>query len=144
MEDKYLILSDIHGNVSAFDAVLSDCKDEDFSGVLLLGDLIDYGMRSNEIQVIGTYLSSLWSLHCCSCWLALYGHISLQEMSDYPILTTSATGIRSARSCTPTMLFRPILISGLRHIHPERPHGSTSLPTPLVSVSLTVFGLNLS
>ena len=49
MEDKYLILSDIHGNVSAFDAVLSDCKDEDFIGVLLLGDLIDYGMRSNEI-----------------------------------------------------------------------------------------------
>ena len=49
MKDKYLILSDIHGNVSAFDAVLADCKGEHFNGVILLGDLIDYGMRSNEI-----------------------------------------------------------------------------------------------
>ena len=49
MDDKYLILSDIHGNVSAFDAVLSECRNEVFSGIILLGDLIDYGMRSNEI-----------------------------------------------------------------------------------------------
>ncbi|SFU87095.1 metallophosphoesterase family protein [Butyrivibrio sp. INlla21] len=49
MEDKYLILSDIHGNVSAFDAVLQDCSGTDFTGVILLGDLIDYGMRSNDI-----------------------------------------------------------------------------------------------
>lgn len=49
MEEKYLILSDIHGNVSAFDAVINDCRNINFSGVILLGDLIDYGMRSNEI-----------------------------------------------------------------------------------------------
>ena len=49
MEYKYLILSDIHGNVSAFDAVLAECQDESFAGVILLGDCIDYGMRSNEI-----------------------------------------------------------------------------------------------
>ena len=49
MEKKYLVLSDIHGNVSAFDAVMEDCKGETFAGVILLGDLIDYGMRSNEI-----------------------------------------------------------------------------------------------
>ena len=49
MEEKYLVLSDIHGNVSAFDAVMDDCAGEKFAGVILLGDLIDYGMRSNEI-----------------------------------------------------------------------------------------------
>ena len=49
MEEKYLVLSDIHGNVSAFDAVMDDCAGENFAGVILLGDLIDYGMRSNEI-----------------------------------------------------------------------------------------------
>jgi len=48
-EGKYLILSDIHGNVSAFDAMLSDCQNDDFNGVIILGDCIDYGMRSNEI-----------------------------------------------------------------------------------------------
>lgn len=49
MEEKYLVLSDIHGNISAFDAVINDCAGEDFKGIILLGDLIDYGMRSNEI-----------------------------------------------------------------------------------------------
>ncbi len=46
--NSYLILSDIHGNLSAFDAVIADCN-TDISGVILLGDLIDYGMRSDEI-----------------------------------------------------------------------------------------------
>ncbi len=49
MEKKYLILSDIHGNMSAFGAVRDDCKSESFEGVILLGDCIDYGMRSNEV-----------------------------------------------------------------------------------------------
>ncbi len=49
MDEKYLILSDIHGNVSAFDSVMKDCAGEDFKGVVLLGDCIDYGMRSNTI-----------------------------------------------------------------------------------------------
>ena len=60
-EEKYLILSDIHGNVSAFEAVLSDCKNEDFDGVIILGDCIDYGMRSNEIiQKLITLGESEW------------------------------------------------------------------------------------
>ncbi len=61
MEDKYLILSDIHGNISAFDAVMSDCKDESFTGIIILGDLIDYGMRSNEIiQCLKEYGAGAW------------------------------------------------------------------------------------
>ena len=61
MEDKYLIVSDIHGNLSAFDAVMSDCGSEDFTGIVLLGDLIDYGMRSNEvIQRIIELENSVW------------------------------------------------------------------------------------
>ena len=62
LEEKYLILSDIHGNVSAFDAVVADCKEDHFNGVILLGDLIDYGMRSNEIveKLIG--LSHSWNI----------------------------------------------------------------------------------
>lgn len=61
MEDKYLILSDVHGNISAFDAVMSDCRDESFTGIIILGDLIDYGMRSNEIiQRLKEYSASDW------------------------------------------------------------------------------------
>lgn len=52
VEEKYLILSDIHGNLSAFEAVLADCQKrnaEGFHGVIITGDCIDYGMRSNEV-----------------------------------------------------------------------------------------------
>lgn len=61
MEKRYLILSDIHGNISAFDAVREDCKSERFEGVILLGDCIDYGMRSNEvIRELQQMESSSW------------------------------------------------------------------------------------
>lgn len=73
MEEKYLILSDIHGNVSAFDAVMNDCKHDHFAGVILLGDLIDYGMRSNEIvqklmtlaekEWLGKIIVNIWGNH---------------------------------------------------------------------------------
>lgn len=48
---KILILSDIHGNQSAFQAVLDQAAAlrPDINACILLGDLIDYGMHSNEI-----------------------------------------------------------------------------------------------
>ena len=61
VETRYLILSDIHGNLNAFDSVLNDCKDDVFNGIVLLGDCIDYGMRSNEIiQKLTELESSEW------------------------------------------------------------------------------------
>ena len=67
--DKYLIISDIHGNLSALDSVLSDCADEVFAGVILLGDHIDYGMRSDEVirrlkgLDMGEILVNIWGNH---------------------------------------------------------------------------------
>lgn len=61
MEERYLILSDIHGNVSAFESVLYECSDEEFAGIILLGDQIDYGMRSSEIISMFRELSE-------GCW----------------------------------------------------------------------------
>ena len=46
---KLLIISDIHGNLSALDAVLQDAEKYEFDAIAILGDLIDYGMRSNEV-----------------------------------------------------------------------------------------------
>lgn len=47
---KILIMSDIHGNEQALISVLNKVKSEyDIDGVILLGDLIDYGMHSNEV-----------------------------------------------------------------------------------------------
>jgi predicted phosphodiesterase len=40
---RYLLLSDIHANIDALDAVLDDAKDARTDGVLVLGDLVGYG-----------------------------------------------------------------------------------------------------
>lgn len=45
----YAIISDIHGNMYAFQNVLEDLRQFEIGGVILLGDLIDYGMQSNEV-----------------------------------------------------------------------------------------------
>lgn len=53
--NKLVILSDIHGNLSALQAVIQDFQSKySPEAIVLLGDLIDYGMRSNEvIELIG-------------------------------------------------------------------------------------------
>jgi predicted phosphodiesterase len=40
---RYLVLSDIHSNIDALDAVLDDARDLGTNGVLVLGDLVGYG-----------------------------------------------------------------------------------------------------
>lgn len=47
--EKVLILSDIHGNLSALNRIFEYEQMELISGLILLGDLIDYGPRSNEV-----------------------------------------------------------------------------------------------
>jgi len=46
---RILILADIHANLSAFCAVLTDAKKHEPQAAVFLGDLIDYGMRPNEV-----------------------------------------------------------------------------------------------
>lgn len=66
---KVLVLSDIHGNVTALRAVVDSIKSE--SGVeacILLGDVIDYGMHSNEvIEILQSFpfrfLCNIWGNH---------------------------------------------------------------------------------
>ncbi len=45
-----LVLSDIHGNLSALKAVLRRAEqDYEITACILLGDLVDYGMHSNQV-----------------------------------------------------------------------------------------------
>ena len=46
---RILIMSDIHGNLSALNKIWKTEKIEEFEGIVLLGDLIDYGPHSNEV-----------------------------------------------------------------------------------------------
>jgi predicted phosphodiesterase len=46
---RYLIISDIHGNLEALDAVLTALPPERYDRVLVLGDLVGYGANPNEV-----------------------------------------------------------------------------------------------
>lgn len=51
MIDSLIILSDIHGNLSALDAVIEDFERRAYevAGIAILGDIINYGMRPNDV-----------------------------------------------------------------------------------------------
>lgn len=46
---RYLIVTDMHGNWDAFEAVFQHIEDEVFDVTLVLGDLVGYGASPNEI-----------------------------------------------------------------------------------------------
>lgn len=66
---RLVLLSDIHANVTALQAVLNDVKTVgEYDGVAILGDLVNYGPRPNEvIELVKTIdkplLVNLWGNH---------------------------------------------------------------------------------
>lgn len=46
---RYLVLSDMHGNCDAFDAVLRKVRRKRFDATLVLGDLVGYGAGPNQV-----------------------------------------------------------------------------------------------
>jgi len=46
---RYLIVSDMHGNSDAFEAVLRRVRRKRFDGVLMLGDMVGYGAGPNQV-----------------------------------------------------------------------------------------------
>ena len=46
---RFLILSDIHGNIDALDAVLARAPRDSYDRLLVLGDLVGYGGNPNEV-----------------------------------------------------------------------------------------------
>ncbi len=46
---RYLVLSDIHANIDALDAVLTDAAREGYERVVVLGDLVGYGAEPNQV-----------------------------------------------------------------------------------------------
>lgn len=46
---KYLVITDIHGNSDALEAVLAHSANDSIDAVLVLGDLVGYGAGPNEV-----------------------------------------------------------------------------------------------
>ncbi len=87
----YAILSDIHGNLCALEEVVDDMNQFDIEGIILLGDLIDYGMQSNEVI---EYISCNWKDRIiCNIW---GNHERAILTSDYKHFS-SQRGIESAK-----------------------------------------------
>jgi len=87
---KLLILSDIHGNLSALNSVLEDAKKYNPDAVALLGDYIDYGMRSNETA---ERLKALEIPTVCRLW----GNHEDAIMNDRYDKFSSLRGVKSAQ-----------------------------------------------
>ena len=82
---KYAVLSDIHGNIQAWEEVCRDLSGQRIEGVILLGDLIDYGMQSNEVV---SYIRNEFRYPIvCSVW----------GNHEKAILTEDYTGFSSQR-----------------------------------------------
>ena len=48
MPGRVALVSDVHGNLPAFKAVLEDAQDEGVDEIWCLGDTVGYGPRPNE------------------------------------------------------------------------------------------------
>ena len=59
---KYLIFSDIHSNLEAFEKMLSLKKVQEVDKILFLGDLVGYGADPNEIINIFKNLENVYSI----------------------------------------------------------------------------------
>ena len=84
MSMKAAVLSDIHGNLSALKNVLEDVKKEGVDHIIILGDIIDYGMHSNEvIDILREYESmitvNMWGNHEYAIMKDDYGRFSSQR-----------------------------------------------------------------
>ena len=84
----YAILSDIHGNLYALEKVVDDMNQFQIEGIFILGDLIDYGMQSNEvIQYIREHLQrkiigNIWGNHERAILTGDYSNFSSQRGVD--------------------------------------------------------------
>ena len=87
---RYAILSDIHGNLFALKEVCNDLINQNLDSIILLGDLIDYGMQSNE--VIDFIKEKLSSKIICNIWGNHENAILTKDFNHF----SSSRGVESA------------------------------------------------
>lgn len=88
---RYAILSDIHGNLFALKEVINDLNNQNIDSIILLGDLIDYGMQSNEVieYVKDTFLEKI----ICNIWGNHEKAILTKDFTHF----SSKRGVESAK-----------------------------------------------
>ena len=88
---KYAILSDIHGNLFALKEVCNDIIGQNIDSIILLGDLIDYGMQSND--VVDFIKEKFSSKVICNIWGNHEKAILTKDFNHF----SSSRGVESAK-----------------------------------------------
>jgi diadenosine tetraphosphatase ApaH/serine/threonine PP2A family protein phosphatase len=84
---RIALLSDVHGNLPAFEAVLGDVEDESVEEVWCLGDLVGYGAQPDDCVQLARD----------RCDLSLAGNHDLVVTGDIPISDFSSSAAAAAR-----------------------------------------------
>jgi predicted phosphodiesterase len=114
---RYLIISDIHGNIDALEAVVEDAKGK-HDRILCCGDLVGYGAEPNAVVE--------WvRAHCASVIRGNHDKVAsgVDDMEDYnPAAVLSTMWTRKALSDENTEYVRnlpagPLEISGFSIVH---------------------------
>src|SRR5512132_237654 len=84
---RIALLSDVHGNLPAFEAVLGDVEAESAEEVWCLGDLVGYGAEPDECVQLARD----------RCDLSLAGNHDLVVTGDIPISDFSSSAAAAAR-----------------------------------------------
>ena len=99
----YAILADIHGNLYALRSVIEDMCCYEIKGIILLGDLIDYGMQSNEVieyfreECPYDILCNIWGNHERAIVLDDYSRFSSKRGVDCAKYTATIISDTSKR-----------------------------------------------
>src|SRR3954468_21445093 len=112
---RIALLSDVHGNLPAFEAVLGDVEDQSVEEVWCLGDLVGYGAEPDGC----VELARAW------CDLSLAGNHDLVVTGDIPISDFSA-GAAVAASWTQETIGEDTM-SFLKRLEPADPSRDPAL-----------------
>ena len=105
----YAIISDIHGNLYALESVFLDMEKYSIDGVILLGDIIDYGMQSNEVveflknNIGDNFICNIWRNHKNAIMTNDYSMFSSQRGKDSAKYTASVLSESSKKYLTEKM-----------------------------------------
>jgi diadenosine tetraphosphatase ApaH/serine/threonine PP2A family protein phosphatase len=108
---RIAILSDVHGNLPAFEAVLGDVEEESVEEVWCLGDLVGYGAQPDDCVQLARD----------RCDLSLAGNHDLVVTGDIPISDFSASAAAAARWTVETITEETMAyLKGLKPSDPGR------------------------
>jgi len=85
---KLALLSDIHGNLQAFDACLADARERGATQFALLGDLVGYGANPDAV------VTRAMALAAAGAWLVKGNHDAMA--CDPPVAVSKALGEETA------------------------------------------------